>query len=96
MSDGQETNKDNRRKGDMKEDIFGKYDVSEMAESDMETDDDNSDEDESHKRKHDRKKKHRPNPWDRLIERAYDSVQEQFNETVETALEEDSRIQIWK
>ena len=36
------------------------------------------------------KKKHKPSPWDRLVEQAYDSVQERFNETVETALEEDS------
>ena len=49
---------DNRRKGDMKEYIFGIYDDSETAE----TDDDNSDEDESHTRK----QKHRPTPWDRL------------------------------
>ena len=70
----------------MKEDIFGKYDRSEMAESDMETDVDNSDEDECHKRKHDRKKKHRPSLWDRLTERTYGYVPEQFNETVENAL----------
>ena len=46
----------------------------------------------THKRKHDQKKKHKPSPWDRLIERAYDSVQERFNETVETALEEYSSM----
>ena len=38
-----------------------------------------------------KRSQHKPSPWDRLIERAYDSVQERFNET---ALEEDSSMEI--
>ena len=82
------------------EDIFGKYDYtkskddSETPASDMETDEDSPNEDKYHKRKHDRRKTHKPSPWDRLIERAYDSVQEQFNESVENALKEDSSMEM--
>ena len=95
MSDALESSRDKKHMSDLKgEDIFGKYDDteskedSETAESDMEADED------THKRKHDQKKKHKPSHWDRLIEREYDSVQERFNETVETALEEDSSMEI--
>ena len=48
----------------------------------------------TNKRKHDQKKQHKPSPWDRFIERVYDSIEERFNETVETALEEDSSMEI--
>ena len=95
MSYAQESSRDEKRMSDLKrEDIFGKYDDteskedSETTESDMETDED------CHKRKHEQKKKHKPSPWDRLIERAYDSVQGRFNETVEPTLEEDSSMEI--
>lgn len=75
-------------KHDLKgEDIFGKYDYSKTSSdtemSEMETDYDDEDESQTFRRK-----KTKTSPWDKLVNNAFETLQEDFNETVEHTLAE--------
>lgn len=96
ISESSDIQTENKHMQGMKgHDIFGKYNYTKPArdsDTEMETDSDTPGDEEMGKIK--TRKTHKKSPWDRLLRRTYEAVQDQFDEMVENTLREEPNVDI--